>query len=61
MLLEVVDRLCEVTVTLLDIIDQQAIAIEQSKIDIAVKKEFEELRENAKAECVEVIEKYKGK
>ena len=61
MLLEVVERLCEVTKLLVKIVDRQAITIEQSNIAAAVKEELEELRDNAKAELSQALEKYKGK
>ncbi len=61
MLLEIVERLCNVSASLLEIIDTQATVIEQSKIEEAVKEELKGMREEAREEFQEVYEKYHGR
>lgn len=58
MLLEVVERLCSVTAEMLDIIDTQAIIIEQSEIADSIKEELQSMRKEAREEFQGVAAKY---
>lgn len=58
MLLELVEGLCNVASELLEIIDSQAIVIEQSKIEEEVKREFRDMREDARTEVNRLTKKY---
>lgn len=52
---EIIDRLCEVTTLLSEIVRKQAEAIAQSDISVEVKKELEKMRTDAD-ERLDVIE-----
>lgn len=59
MLLEVVERLCNVTAELVKIVDEQAVIIEQAEIvDSIVKDELRSAREAARKEFENVTAKY---
>lgn len=58
MLLEVVERLCNVTAALIEIVDAQAVIIEQSKIADYVKEELQNMRDEANKEFQSITAKY---
>lgn len=58
MLLEVVERLCNVTTALIEIVDAQAVIIEQAEIADSVKNELRSMREEAREEFQNVAAKY---
>lgn len=58
MLLEVVERLCNVTAELVKIIDAQAVIIEQAEISESVKDELRSMRHQAREEFQSVAAKY---
>ena len=59
MLLEVVERLCNVTSELVKIVDEQAVIIEQAEIvDSIIKDELRSAREAAHKELESVTAKY---
>ena len=55
MLLETVDQLCRITSDLTDIINKQAIVIEQSNIEEEVKKELREMRSSTKQKYDQIM------
>lgn len=58
MLLEVVERLCNVTTELIEIVDAQAVIIEQAEIADSIKNELRSMREEAREEFQNVAAKY---
>lgn len=58
MLLEVVERLCNVTAELIKIVDEQAVIIEQAEIADSIKDELRSVREAAREEFENVTAKY---